>query len=169
MKTLFDQKISFFEMKVSLLFFLFLFHLNFAQKDSLQSDAKTKGSPVKIKQFIVPAVLVTAGFVSLANPKLNESIKKSLQKSNPNFKTSIDNYTQFIPGAAVFALNAFGIKGKHNWKDEALIYGTSIAMATAFVIPLKALPKEECPDFSANNSFPSGHTAIAFASAEFLR
>ena len=81
----------------------------------------------------------------------------------------MNNYTQFVPGATVFALNAFGVKGKHNWKDAGLIYTGSIAIASIFVLPLKAITKEERPDFSANNSFPSGHTAIVFASAEFLR
>ena len=36
------------------------------------------------------------------------------------------------------------------------------------VLSLKSITKVERPDGSGNNSFPSGHTATAFAGAEFL-
>ena len=39
---------------------------------------------------------------------------------------------------------------------------------TGSVTGLKGLTKIERPDGSANNSFPSGHTATAFSGAEFL-
>lgn len=35
-------------------------------------------------------------------------------------------------------------------------------------MPLKSITKVDRPDGSSNNSFPSGHTATAFAGAEFL-
>ncbi|MBC7556031.1 MAG: phosphatase PAP2 family protein [Chryseobacterium sp.] len=155
--------------KTGFLLFFVIFQTTFAQQNLAKDTVEIKENTLKLKQFIVPAALVTTGFVLLYNPKVNENIKNSIQKNNSNFKTSIDNYTQFVPGATVFALNAFGVRGKHNWKDAGLIYAGSIAIASIFVLPLKAITQEERPDFSANNSFPSGHTAIAFASAEFLR
>ena len=39
---------------------------------------------------------------------------------------------------------------------------------SASVLSLKSITKVERPDGSAFNSFPSGHTATAFAGAEFL-
>jgi membrane-associated phospholipid phosphatase len=45
----------------------------------------------------------------------------------------------------------------------------SIGISTAIVVPTKKLTHQERPDGSNNQSFPSGHTALAFASAEFLR
>lgn len=154
--------------KIGFLIFFLTFQSAFAQQNLAKDSLKLQENTVRVKQFIIPAALVTSGFVLLYNPKLNESIKNDIQRNNSNFKTSLDNYTQFVPGAAVFALNAFGVKGKHNWKDAGLIYAGSLAIASIFVLPLKAITKEERPDFSANNSFPSGHTAFAFASAEFL-
>ncbi|WP_417430990.1 phosphatase PAP2 family protein [Halpernia sp.] len=154
--------------KSSALLFILIFNTGFSQKNYPKDSSKIQEKTLKIKQFIFPATLVTAGFISLSNPKLNESIKNNIQEKNSNFHTTIDNYTEFIPGAAVFALNAFGVKGKHNWKDAALIYGTSLAITATVVFSLKSITREQRPDFSDNNSFPSGHTAIAFASAEFL-
>lgn len=154
------------KLKIFFLLVFFVFQNSFAQeirvKDSLEK-------PLKIKQFIIPAAFVATGFVLLNNPKLNESIKNDIQKKHSNFNTNLDNFSAVAPGIAVFALNAFGVKGKHNWKDAGLIYAGSIAISGAFILPLKAITKEERPDFSGNDSFPSGHTAIAFASAEFLR
>ena len=169
MKIIYFKKKSASSFKSLMLVFLVYFQLGFAQKDSLQDTKNLPENNLKIKQFIIPAAMVTFGFVALSNQKLNQSIKNDIQKNNANFKTSIDNYSQFAPGVAVFALNAFGVKGKHNWKDAALIYGTTIAITTAIVFPLKEITKEERPDHSGFNSFPSGHTALAFASAEFLR
>ena len=148
---------------------IFSFQMGFAQNDSLQDSLSLPETSIKVKQFIIPAAMITYGFISLANPKLNQSTNNELREDHPLFHSNYDNYTQFAPGAAVFALNAFGVEGKHNWKDAALIYGTTIAITTAFVFPLKKMTKEERPNHSGFNSFPSGHTAIAFASAEFLR
>jgi membrane-associated phospholipid phosphatase len=41
-------------------------------------------------------------------------------------------------------------------------------MMSVTVLALKDITKEERPDGSSNNSFPSGHTATAFAGAEFM-
>ncbi|MGV8963271.1 MAG: phosphatase PAP2 family protein [Candidatus Saccharimonadaceae bacterium] len=141
-------------------------------KDSISVIMIKEKENIRITHFILPAVMITYGLLGLeidGLKKLDLSTKDEIREDNPLFKSKIDNYTQFIPGAVVFALNGLGIQGKHNWKDAALIYGGSIAITTAIVTPLKNITKVERPDGSSKNSFPSGHTAIAFASAEFLR
>jgi membrane-associated phospholipid phosphatase len=86
-----------------------------------------------------------------------------------NFKTRADNYLQFAPAAAVYAMNAFGIKGKHDvWNQTALLIKAELIM-TAIVHPLKQFSYQLRPDSSGYSAFPSGHTAQAFLSAEFLR
>lgn len=131
-----------------------------------------RGENIRIKHFILPAALVAYGFFGLGNDALktlDRSTRNEIREDNPLFNSAIDNYTQFIPGVTVFVLNSLGIHGKHNWKDAALIYAGSITIASAFVIPIKNITRVQRPDGSSKNSFPSGHTAIAFASAEFLR
>jgi membrane-associated phospholipid phosphatase len=66
-------------------------------------------------------------------------------------------------------LNALGVKGKNNFRDRTIIYTLSTVISTAIVLPLKKITNIQRPDGSAFNSFPSGHTATAFAAAEFLR
>lgn len=45
---------------------------------------------------------------------------------------------------------------------------TSYLLVSGTVLGLKSVTNVERPDGSSNNSFPSGHTATAFAGAEFL-
>lgn len=80
----------------------------------------------------------------------------------------MDNYTQYAPAALVYGLNLFGVKGKHNFRDRSIIYATSQLISAAIVLPMKYTIKERRPDGSDNLSFPSGHTATAFSSAQFM-
>lgn len=130
-----------------------------------------KGFPYK--SFIVPAVLVTYGVTSLNNHGLssvNDKFKEEIYtERSSKQKTQIDNYLPFLPIVAVYGLNAMGIEGKNNFRDRTMILGLSgIIMGTA-VLSVKNFSKETRPDGSDDYSFPSGHTAAAFATAEFLR
>jgi len=122
------------------------------------------------KKLIVPAVFISYGVATLKIKdlkQLNFSTRDEISEHKPDH-IRLDNYTQFAPGVLVYGLNAFGVEGKHNFRDRSIIYGTSLLMASAFTLPLKHITKEERPDQSNNLSFPSGHTAFAFASAQFM-
>ncbi len=98
---------------------------------------------------------------------LNESTRYELYEHQPK-RMGLDNYTQYAPAAMVYGLNAIGVKGLHNFRDRTIIYATSQLINAALVIPIKHLVKEERPDGSNNLSSPSGHTATAFSSAQFM-
>ena len=122
------------------------------------------------KKLIVPAVFVAFGITSLTSDalkNLNSSTKYEIGEHQPKH-IKLDNYTQYVPAAMVYGYNLAGIKGKHNFKERTIIYGTSQLISAAIVLPLKHLVKEERPDGSNHLSFPSGHTATAFSSAQFL-
>lgn len=68
----------------------------------------------------------------------------------------------------MYVLNLSGIKGRHNFKDRTIILGIASLFTAASVNAIKYTAKVERPDKSAINSFPSGHTAVAFMGAEFL-
>jgi hypothetical protein len=147
-------------------------------KDTLRPKVDWSVQPKKgfpVKAFIVPATMITYGILSMHTDALqdwNEKVKAELTE-HPHDRVHLDNYLQYSPAVAVFGLQALGIKGKHNFRDCAMIYLLSSMIMTSSVFSVKALTKEGRPDNtsyqSAYESFPSGHTANAFASAEFLR
>ena len=136
--------------------------------DSVQKKDNTH--EFKFKQLIIPTALIGYGVIGLESDGLklfNTEIKEEVNE-NIDEKITIDDFSQYLPAVSVYGLNAIGIKGKHNFKDRTIILGTSYLLMSATVLSLKSITKVERPDGSANNSFPSGHTATAFAGAEFL-
>lgn len=122
--------------------------------------------------FIAPTVLIGYGFAAVYDrgilQELDLSTKNELQEDHPFFTAHIDNYLQFAPAVAVYALNISGIKGKHNLFDASMLYFTSAAVMGISTHFLKQGVGRLRPNGKEYNSFPSGHTASAFVSAEFL-
>jgi membrane-associated phospholipid phosphatase len=143
--------------------------------DSAAGDIKTPVQPKRLswKPVIIPAAMIGYGVLEFKLGFLKDVniTGRSWASGNedPDQKTSVDNYTIFIPAAAVYGLNIAGIKGKNNMVDATLLYAGASAIANAIVFPVKKWTSVTRPDSSAPNSFPSGHTAQAFVSAEFLR
>lgn len=122
------------------------------------------------KQLVIPGALIGYGLIGIESDQLksfNSEIQEEV-KENIDSKTTIDDFSQYAPALSVYALNAAGIKGKNNLKDRSIILVTSYIIMSTTVLGLKSLTKVKRPDGSSNNSFPSGHTATAFAGAEFL-
>ncbi|WP_240618439.1 phosphatase PAP2 family protein [Pedobacter yonginense] len=122
--------------------------------------------------FIAPAVLIGYGFAAVydhgALRELDLSTKDELQEDHPLFAAHVDDYLQFAPAAAVYALNLSGIKGQHNLFDASMLYLTSATIMGVSTHFVKQGVGRERPNHSGYNSFPSGHTASAFMAAEFL-
>ena len=162
-------------MKKTIIGFSFLIFpaMLFAQYNLVHDTIKkstTQELKFSTKQLIVPTILFTYGIVAIESDYLkliNTELRNEL-KENIDEKITIDDFTQYLPAASVYLLNNVGIAGKHNLKDRSIILATSYLLMTGSVTGLKGLTKIERPDGSANNSFPSGHTATAFSGAEFL-
>jgi hypothetical protein len=139
-------------------------------KDSVVVQDTVHNLKFNYKQLIIPGVLIGYGFIGLESDQLkgyNSAISEEV-KEDIDHKITIDDFSQYAPAASVYALNAFGVKGKNNMRDRSVIFITSYAIMATTVLGLKSIVHEERPDGSSNNSFPSGHTATAFAGAEFL-
>lgn len=128
-------------------------------------------NPPTVKSFIIPAVLISYGLLSLGNNAirtLDFNNKAELQEDHPLFANHLDNYLQFAPMVAVYGLNLAGVKGKHGVVDQTALYVLSFGIMGVTTTVSKRIVDRPRPDGSDNYSFPSGHTANAFMAAEFL-
>lgn len=118
----------------------------------------------------VPTVLIGMGVYSCLSDDVIDryEIREERNEHMPAFKTKIDNYLMHAPVAIVYGLNMAGIKGKNDFRNRTLLLVKSEAIMYALTFSLKALSKVERPDATDNESFASGHTAQAFATATFM-
>lgn len=151
-------------------FFLILFCFVNAQETKQRDTIAPKNLKFRYKQLIIPSALIAYGVWGLENhnilgfnTEIREEVKEHIDK-----RITIDDFSQYAPTVSVYVLNNIGIEGKNNLKDRSIIFGTSYLIVAATVTGLKHTIKVERPDGSSFNSFPSGHTATAFAGAEFL-
>lgn len=154
-------------MKSKLYLFFTLFFLigktTFAQnQDSLQIVEKPK---FETKKLYVPLGLMAVGLVS--EGKVKQEVYNWRQEQMPNFKSKLDDYFMFVPHAAVYGFEWLGMKPKTDWKNRAAIHIKGELITLGAVYLLKKTIDNQRPDGTAM-SFPSGHTANAFAGATIL-
>lgn len=139
-------------------------------RDSVSGHKYTNYYKFNVKQLILPGAMIGLGVLGVYSDWLeskNYQVKDELT-GNIDRKISIDDFSQYAPMAAVYGLNLAGVKGLHNFEDRTIILATSYLTMGIAVNCLKRTLKEERPDKSNNQSFPSGHTATAFMGAELL-
>lgn len=85
-----------------------------------------------------------------------------------DFKTGIDDYTQFFGPAMTVGLKVAGVEGRSDWGRFLASTALSYGIMAGFVNGIKYTAKEMRPDGSTANSWPSGHTATAFVGATIL-
>ncbi|WP_136480613.1 phosphatase PAP2 family protein [Cognatitamlana onchidii] len=118
--------------------------------------------------LLIAGGLITAGTIMHFNTDFKVGVKDEINRYLPNFHNTIEDITQYVPYAAVFALDAAGIKSKHSTYRKMSTIGTAIGINIIVVQGMKYSIAEPRPDGSANNSFPSGHTATAFMGAHIF-
>lgn len=148
---------------------LLLFCLSNTNAQQTVRDTINKDLKFKYKQLIIPGALIGYGLIGLESDQLKgyNLIIRNEVTEDIDKKLSVDDFSQYMPALAVYGLNNIGIQGKNNLKDRSIILGTSMILVFTSVTALKYTTKVERPDGTAN-AFPSGHTATAFAGAEFL-
>ena len=96
-----------------------------------------------------------------------EGMKKNTQLLT-DFKTGIDDYTQYFGPAMTVGLKLAGYEGRSDWPRLLASAGMSYGIMAALVNGIKYTAKEMRPDGSQANSWPSGHTATSFVGATLL-
>ena len=85
-----------------------------------------------------------------------------------DFKTHIDDYSQFFGPVVTTGLKIAGVEGRSDWGRYLASTAISYGIMAIFVNSIKYTAKEMRPDGSTANSWPSGHTATAFVGATLL-
>jgi membrane-associated phospholipid phosphatase len=125
----------------------------------------------RLVSIAVPTAMLTYGAVSLTGGKLrslDRTTRKEIMEDHGTFRSEVDDYLKLVPAAAVYALNMAGIKGKHNFADRSILLGISTVLVTSSTGIIKSATGRLRPDGSTYNSFPSGHTSVAFMTAQFM-
>lgn len=138
---------------------------------SLSQRTVLKQYKFRATQLINPATLIGVGFIGLESDWLKYHNNETRDELQEHFhpKVSIDDFSQYVPLAATFGIKLCGVKSLHGYGDMAILATTSYMIMGLSVYGIKSWTKVERPDASTRNSFPSGHTATAFAGAELLR
>ena len=84
-------------------------------------------------------------------------------------KQPFDDVLQFVPLSAPLVMSLVGLEWEHTTGQIALLSATACLIGQAMVESAKYFYHVERPDGQAFNSFPSGHTYIAFTGADILR
>ena len=146
-------------------FFLMLFLGNAQSNDSLYYNNHEK---LSVKQFVIPATLITSGLV-IRNLPVNKTWQGDFRKIlGTDFHTKVDNYLQFEAIAQIYGGRYFGFKDKNDALHQTINIVVANAIMGGLVQTMKHTFKEERPDGSDEFSFPSGHTATAFTNASLL-
>lgn len=141
------------------------------KKDLLTAPDTVKKLHSKAYALIIPAALITYGALSFEiSPirRLDYYIHGDIARRDPNFNTKAESYFQFAPVALVYGLNLVGVSGKNTFIDRTALLGLSAGFVGISTFAVKHATHRLRPNGADHYSFPSGHTATAFAGAEFM-
>lgn len=153
------------------IFFTVLLSIIFNFTEAQQVDsAHFYNQKYVLKSYIIPAVFVAYGLSSFNDNGFPSSmaVRKYRNENFATFNNSADDYIAFAPGLLMLSLDLFKVKSTNNFANQAALTGKSVILTLGVVNILKYSTEVLRPDGSANNSFPSGHTAFAFTLAEVL-
>lgn len=122
------------------------------------------------KAFAVPLLFTAAGLYSLTDNEWlsKQEVQEERNEWMPTFRHRCDDYLQFAPIAAVYGLNIAGVKAKNNFANRTVMLLKAEIMMGVLTFSLKKITAVPRPDTGSPTSFPSGHTAQAFAAATFM-
>jgi len=140
--------------------------------DNLYSESKkTEFIPKRsiFTERILPISLIASGIL-LSTSDFEKSLQKDLRGAvGNNFQFKIDDYTRYAPIIQMYGADLFGVKSKNHWFDQTKnLLLSSVLTSAVTTILKKDIDKERPGDSTQLNSFPSGHTSMAFASASVL-
>lgn len=118
------------------------------------------------KNVAIPSTIIMIGLTQLGHE--GQELQTEVREDFPFFKSRLDDVAQYVPLGVSLLSGNLGFRYKHNFKARFIYSAISYATMGITVNALKKSIHETRPDFSGDNSFPSGHTAFSFTGAEVL-
>lgn len=150
----------------------FLFFLISVSSFSQQADSVTVNQQLEYtpKQLYAPGILMGTGVITTLffKDQIKYKIVEQRSKHFGTFQTSLDDYLEYASLPIAYGLDVFGVKSKNDFLNRTAILIKGEIMFYASTNLLKLATNELRPDGSDRYSFPSGHSAQAFATATFL-
>ena len=119
--------------------------------------------------MIIPTSLIMGGSL-LSRSTLENDLQRDIRKGiGKGFSTKLDDYFRYAPMAELAVANAIGLKSKNHWFDQAKNLFLIDVASFITVRTLKSVVKRSRPNNQyIYNSFPSGHTTLAFSNATMV-
>ena len=123
-------------------------------------------------QLVAPAVLLGTGTAihCFAHESLDYAVSDRFaawRGTAPEFEA--DDYVQYLPYAFVLGLGFLGPEADHKFWERTVEVAFTAASLVIVTQSMKHLISSPRPNGADDHSFPSGHTATAFAGAELVR
>lgn len=151
-------------MKIKLVLVLLLscviLHAQAIKRDSLHKNNL-------LKKSILPASLIGVGLI-INKSTFEKTFQKDIRNSvGTNYRTNIEDYLTFAPVAQMYIADIAGVKSKNHWFDQ----GKYLFISNLFSVGITELIKKSNHKLRPNglpDSFPSGHSTVAFTNATVL-
>lgn len=137
-----------------------------------QKPDSTRNRKIKtaVKSFVAPVALIGLGFYTKDERAFLSrfDVMNWRGENFPHFSTRTDDALQFAPILIVYGLDLLKVKAKNDLLNRTLLLVKSEILVNGITQLLKATTHIERPNSNNDESFPSGHTAQAFAAATFM-
>ena len=141
----------------------------------VQQDTSCRFSPA---QLLAPAALLAVGAIGSTIDDFKEIDFGLAERKHHGSQVGATHHSggfvaedvlQYVPAASYYALKLSGVKSVHDYRDASVILAASYGMTAVTTKLLKEVSRVQRPNGVDDKSFPSGHSAVAFMGAEFLR
>ncbi len=118
-----------------------------------------------IQKTYIAAPFIISGIALYSPGKRYQDLRTEFA---PKFTNRMDDYIQYTPTMMLYGMRIAGIEGKSSWKRLLVTHAFSAVTMTAITNGVKYSVREPRPNGKGRESYPSGHTALAFMSATMV-
>lgn len=146
----------------------------FSQSNTISDTTKLLVKHPKLEAFTqsrlyqITHAPVPLAAMSLVVKHRDDRYRSLRNQFAPHFAYGFDDYLQYTPAALMLGLKAFGVENRNGWGRMLTSDAFSVILGVSLINSMKYSTRVLRPDGTTYNSFPSGHTAVAFMTATML-